>query len=159
MKPPGRNGKAPQVPKSQEEIDQEREDAEAELAERHAMRARAREQARLFLVSAVTCALVGSGLAWVFAEPDFAWGVTAGSITMVVNLGLITWLLGQVLMGETQRPFYAVALVATFGFLLVITGVVIRAFPESAMGFGIGLSVPVMAGMLFGLFRRAGSSE
>lgn len=150
---------APKVPRSDEELAQEAEDAAQELRERDAMRARAREQARQFMMSAVVCAFVGSGLSWVFAEADFAWGMTAGAFTMVANLGLITWLLGQVLMGEEKRPVYAIALVATFGFLLVITGVVIRAFPESAMGFGLGLSVPVVAGMMFGLFRRAGSSE
>jgi len=153
------NGKAPQVPRSPEEEEQERLDAEAERAAGDAMRARAGEQGKLFLICAVACAAIGSALAWVLADPAFAWGVTAGSFTMVLNLGLITWLLGKVLMAQEQRGIYAVALVGTFGFLLLMTGLVIRSFPDSAMGFGIGLSVPVMAGLVFGLFRRPGQPE
>jgi hypothetical protein len=160
MTDPTSNGKGhgPVVPKSQEEIDEEREAAETQAREHAAMVKRAHAQARLLTLSSVITTAGGSLLAFALAPGPTAWGVLLGSSVMTANLYVLALLLGKVLLEEENRGLFSVMLGASFLGLAGASAWVVRAYPDMALGFGLGLSVPAMAGMVFSLFRRGTTS-
>lgn len=155
-----RNGKGqgPVVPKSQEELEQDRLDAEHQAQEHAAMVVRAQGQAKLLTVSAALCTAGASLLAFALAPGTTAWGVLLGSLTMTANLYVLALLLGKVLLQEENRGIFAMLLGSSFLGLAGASAWVVKTYPDMALGFGLGLSVPAMAGMMFSLFRRGRSS-
>lgn len=155
---PLKNGKGPVVPQSAEEVEQDRLDAEQEKKEHAAMVVRAQGQAKLLTFSAALSTAGASLLAFVLAPGPTAWGVLMGSLVMTANLYVLALLLGKVLLQEENRGIFAVLLGSSFLCLAGASAWVVKTYPDLALGFGLGLSVPAMAGMVFSLFRRGRSS-
>lgn len=148
MKPPGPG--APPVPRSQEEIDQDAEDARRDEAEQlAAARARAMKDNWRLLRLAAALAVLATGASWLFAPAVFAHGMAAGCAVMLVNLWGMKVLLARIVFGDPRKGLFAVLLVAKFGALAGLSLLLIRAYPDTAMGFGLGLGIPALAGMLW----------
>ncbi|MBI5495559.1 MAG: hypothetical protein HY904_11090 [Deltaproteobacteria bacterium] len=153
--------RGPVVPRSQEELEQERLDREEDAAtaarERQAMLGRAHHSARMLAYASLLCSAGASVLAWVLAPGPTAWGVTLGSLVMTANLVALSVLLGKVLLEEENRAFFGMLLLGSFLALAGVSAWVVRSHQDMALGYGLGLSVPALAGMVFGLFRRGRS--
>ena len=160
-----KNGKGgptgPVVPKSVEELEQERLDAEEEAAaaarQKQAMLARARKSARLLGISSALCTVGASLLAFALVPGPTAWGVLLGAVVMSLNLVVLSVLLGKVLLEEENRGVFAMLLGGSFLVLAGASAWIVRTYPDMALGFGLGLSVPALAGMVFSLFSRGRS--
>ena len=154
-------GTGPVVPKSVEELEQERLDAEEEAREqavqRAAMLVRARKSARLLGISSALCTVGASSLAFALVPGPTAWGVLLGSVVMSANLMVLSFLLGKMLLEEENRGLFAVLLGSSFLVLAGASAWIVRTFPDMALGFGLGLSVPALAGMVFSLFSKGRS--
>lgn len=149
--------KGPTVPVSQEELDQEAADQQAQDNEIRANAAiKARQSARLMLMCAAGTSAVAVVVALALYPGATAWGVVAGCSVMTANLWILSQLLSRVLLADGNKTGSIVLLVASFGGLAAFSFALVTRRPDMALGFGLGLSVPALGGLLWSLFRRGG---
>ncbi len=154
--------RGPTVPLSDEEREAAAEDAAREAAEERAERAamaeRGRKSARVLVLCAVGCSVVSVVVAALMYPGPLAWGLAVGTTVMTINLALLAKLLGVVMLEDGNKAGSLVLLFLSFLALGRISVWLIQRFPDQnfIMGFGIGLGVPAVAGLLWSLFRRGG---
>ncbi|MEW5854014.1 MAG: hypothetical protein AB2A00_34890 [Myxococcota bacterium] len=145
------NGRAPFVPKSQEELDQEAEDARLEAEERFQ---RGQKDAWALLRWTALVAAVAVVISAVVAPRHFAAGMAAGSVVMLLNLWGLKVLLARIVFGDPRKAIFAVILPLKFLALAVVSALIVRTWPEVALGFGIGLSIPAVSGIVYSVVSR-----
>jgi hypothetical protein len=154
--------RGPQVPLSEEERQAAAEDAAREAAEeraeRDAMAVRARHSARILVACAAGCSAVAVLVAALLYPGPLAWGVAVGTTVMTLNLGVLARLMGVLMLEDGNKVGSVVLLFLSFLALGGVSIWLIQRYPDQnfIMGFGLGLGVPAVAGLLWSLFRKGG---
>lgn len=103
---------------------------------------------------ALSIAALATGLALVVGSASFGKGVLLGSIAAVVNLRVLAKAGWGLLSGKAKGGSVLVGFLASFGFLIAASAFVAFVKPDWVLGFGAGLALPALVGVVWATTRK-----